>query len=245
MKVFLAGSGLTKVWQDKSFYDFFRLQTFYHITPKEAKEMHLYKDFLLDSGAFSFFGDAKVSMDEYIDKYINFINRYDVKHFFELDLYTLPKYGIKRTEEIRKYIEEKTNKKTIPVFHSILGIDYYKKLCNEYKYIAIGASGMHDSKWTRKNPEQLQKMVLYAKNKGVKVHGLGYTKINMLSKIPFYSVDSTSWLSGNRFGGIYMFNGKGFDKAQKPKGMRVKTNLTANNNFYEWIKFQKYAEQNL
>ena len=41
MKVFLAGSGLTKVWQDKSYYDFFRLQTFYHITPKEAAEMHL------------------------------------------------------------------------------------------------------------------------------------------------------------------------------------------------------------
>ena len=67
----------------------------------------------------------------------------------------------------------------------------------------------------------------------------------MLHKIPFYSVDSTSWLSGNRFGAVYRFNGNGFNKISKPAGMRVKTNLTADNNFYEWVKFQKYAEHNL
>jgi hypothetical protein len=243
MKIFLAGSGLTKVWQDVNFYDFFRLQTFFHITPKEASEIFKYKDFLLDSGAFSFIGGAKVSMKEYIEDYINFINKYDIKKFFELDLYTLPEYGIKKTEEIRAYIELKTGKKSIPVFHKMLGIDYYKQLCEDYNYIAIGASGMHDSKWTRNNPKQLKDMVLYAKSKNVKVHGLGYTKIDMLKEIPFYSVDSTSWLSGNRFGSIYVFNGSGFDKKNKPLGMRVKTDMTAQNNFYEWIKFQKYANE--
>jgi hypothetical protein len=245
MKVFLAGGGWEKLWYKDNFYNFSRLHTFYHINEKEAEKIYLYKDFLLDSGAFSFFGNAKVSITDYIDKYIDFINKYDIKHFFELDLYTLPEYGIKKTKEIRAYIEKKTGKKSIPVFHKMLGIEYYKNLCENYNYIAIGASGQHDSKWTRSNPEQLKKMVLYAKNKGVKVHGLGYTSIKMLHEIPFYSVDSTSWLSGNRFGAIYIFNGKGFDKTQKPKGMRVKTNLTANNNFYEWVKFQKYAEQNL
>jgi hypothetical protein len=245
MKVFLAGSGWEKLWFNDNFFDFSRLNTFYQINDKEAKKIHLYKDFLLDSGAFSFIGGAKVSMNEYIEKYIDFINKYDIKNFFELDLYTLPEYGIKKTEEIRAYIEEKTKKKTIPVFHKMLGIDYYKKLCEDYNYIAIGASGQHDSKWTRTNPEQLKKMVLYANSKNVKVHGLGYTKIEMLKKIPFYSVDSTSWLSGNRFGAIYVFNGSGFDKKCKPVGMRVKTDMTAKNNFYEWIKFQKYAEINL
>jgi hypothetical protein len=245
MKVFLAGSGWNKLWNKDNFWDFFRLNTFFHMSEGEAKKIHLYKDFLLDSGAFSFFGNAKVSMDKYIEEYINFINKYDVKHFFELDLYTLPEYGIKKTEDIRSYIEKKTGKKSIPVFHKMLGIDYYKNLCKEYRYIAIGASGQHDSRWTRTNPEQLKKMVLYANSKGVKVHGLGYTKIEMLKEISFYSVDSTSWLSGNRFGAIYVFNGSGFDKKNKPTGMRVKTDMTAKNNFYEWVKFQKYAEQKL
>jgi len=121
------------------------------------------------------------------------------------------------------------------------GIEYYKKLCNEYKYIAIGASGMFDCRWTRSNPNQLKNMVMYARSKNVKVHGLGYTKIDMLKEIPFFSVDSTSWLSGNRFGGIYVFNGKGFDKTKKPNGTRIKNNETAKHNFEEWIKFQKYA----
>lgn len=245
MKIYLAGCGWNKLWYKDDFFDFYRLNTFYHMDNKEAEKIHQYKDFLLDSGAFSFIGGAKVSMNEYIEQYINFINEYNVQHFFELDLYTIPEFGVKKTEEIRKYIETKTKKQSIPVFHKILGIDYYKKMCENYEYIAIGASGMHDSKWTRENPNQLKNMVLYANSKKVKVHGLGYTKIDKLSEIPFYSVDSTSWLSGNRFGSIYIFNGKGFNKKNKPTGMRVKSSITAKNNFYEWIKFQKYAEQNL
>lgn len=243
MRVYLAGSGLINTWLKNNFTDFYRLQTFYHISENEVPYIKKYKGFLLDSGAFSFFGGAKVNWDDYVDKYINFINQHDVEFFFELDIYKL--IGIKNTEKLRDKIEKNTNKKSIPVFHNELGVDYYKKLCDEYNYIAIGASGMHGTKWTRQNPQKLIALVNYAKNKNCKVHGLGYTKINMLSKIPFYSVDSTSWLSGNRFGSIYRFNGNGFDKTNKPKGKRVKTKETATNNFYEWVKFQKYAEKNL
>ena len=243
MKVFLAGSGLEKVWMNNDYYDFYRLQTFFHINKKESEVTHNYKGFLLDSGAFSFFGGKAVNWNDYVTTYINFINKHDVEHFFELDLYSI--IGVPETEKLRTRIETETGKQAIPVFHKRLGIDYYKQLCKDYKYIAISASGMYESKWTRQEPERLKKMVKYANSKGVKVHGLGYTKIKMLHEIPFYSVDSTSWLSGNRFGAVYRFNGNGFDKISKPEGMRVKTNLTANNNFYEWIKFQKYADNNL
>jgi hypothetical protein len=244
VKVFLAGGGWEKrLWMKDNFYDFFRLHTFYDIAQHETDVIYKYKDFLLDSGAFSFFGGKAVNWNEYVTTYIDFINKYNVKHFFELDLYSI--IGIQETEKLRERIEKETNKQTIPVFHKRLGIEYYKTLCKNYKYIAISASGMYESKWTRQEPERLKKMVIYARQKGVKVHGLGYTKIKMLSKIPFYSVDSTSWLSGNRFGAIYRFNGTGFDKTAKPVGKRVKTNLTASNNFYEWVKFQKYADANL
>ncbi len=244
MKVFLAGGGWEKrLWMKDNYYDFYRLHTFYDIKPHESEVIHKYKNFLLDSGAFSFFGGKKVNWNEYVGEYIAFINKYNVKHFFELDLYSI--IGINETEKIRSRIEIETKKKPIPVFHKRLGIKYYKMLCEKYNYIAISASGMYESKWTRQEPERLEKMVRYANSKGVKVHGLGYTKIKMLHKIPFYSVDSTSWLSGNRFGAIYRFNGNGFNKISKPVGMRVKTNLTADNNFYEWVKFQKYADENL
>jgi len=240
MKLFLAGSGLTRVWLDEDFYNFYRLQTFYHISEKEAKVLHKYKDFLLDSGAFSMFSGIKVDIKEYVDKYIEFINKYDIKNFFELDLYEL--IGTKETEELRKYIEDKTKKLTIPVWHIYLGTDYYKKLCNDYNYIAIGASGQHDSKWTRKDPDKLKKLVQYANSKKVRVHGLGYTNHKGLSEIPFYSVDSTSWLSGNRFGSVYEFKNNKMSKHLKPEGMRVKTYETAKNNFDQWVSYQIYLD---
>lgn len=237
MKLFLAGDGIEKTWMDNDFYDFNRLHTFYHIKEKEAKIIHKYNHFLLDSGAFSMFGGAKVDLKDYVEKYINFINTYDVKHFFELDIYKL--IGTKETEAIRLLIEKKTNKKTIPVFHIFLGVDYYKKLCEEYNYIAIGASGQYGTRWTRTQPDKLKKLLQYADTKKVRVHGLGYTS-KKITEMPFYSVDSTSWLSGNRFGGVYDFKNGVMTKHIKPEGKRVNTKKVMRHNFFEWIKYSKY-----
>lgn len=237
MKLFLAGAGWQDTWMELDYYDFNRLHTFFHISEKEANVLHKYNNFLLDSGAFSMFGGAKVNLKEYVNKYIDFINKYDVKHFFELDIYQL--IGNTETEEIREYIELKTNKKTIPVFHIFLGIDYFKNLCDKYNYIAISASGKFYSKWTRKHPEKLYKLLQYAKINKVRTHGLGYTS-NKMVEMPFYSVDSTSWLSGNRFGSVYSFKNKVMLKFDKPNGKRVKTRETIRHNFFEWVKYGKY-----
>lgn len=245
MKIYLAGSGWDKLWIEKlggdNFYDFNRLETFWAISKHEAEVIHKYNNFMLDSGAFSFFGGAKTDLNEYVSKYIKFINDWDVKLFFELDIYQL--IGKVDTDIINQRIEKETGKQTMPVFHYFLGTDYYKQICEEYNYIAISASGMYASKWTRQNPEKLRKLIDYAHSKGVKVHGLGYTKMTMLDKMPFDSVDSTSWIGGNRFGMVYEWNGKRFNKHQRD-GKNVKTNQVAKHNFYEWVKFSKYAEKN-
>jgi hypothetical protein len=65
-----------------------------------------------------------------------------------------------------------------------------------------------------------------------------------LSKYRFYSVDSTSWIYGNMSGTIFIFNGKNFDKIKK-NNSRLKTRMALEHNFKEWVKFSKYAEQNL
>lgn len=238
MKLFLAGAGWQDTWMELEYYDFNRLHTFFHINKKEAEVIHQYNNFLLDSGAFSMFGGVKVDIKQYVDNYIDFINKYNVRYFFELDIYKL--IGIKKTEEIRDLIEQKTKKKCIPVFHIFLGIDYYKMLCDKYNYIAIGASGQHGTRWTRNQPDKLKKLVQYANKKNVRVHGLGYTSQKGLLEIPFYSVDSTSWLSGNRFGGIYNFKNKKMEKFEKPVGKRIKTRETCRHNFFEWVKYGKY-----
>ena len=66
--------------------ELFILQSFAYIN--EDKEIipwiHKFKGFLLDSGAFTIFTQKsnKMNFEEYLNKYIKFINDYDVKQFF-------------------------------------------------------------------------------------------------------------------------------------------------------------------
>lgn len=243
MNIYLAGSGWDKVWRERNFFDFCRLETFFGITKKETSIIHKYKSFMLDSGAFSLFGGKKINLNEYVDNYIRFINENNIDLFFELDIYAL--IGNDETNAINDRIERETKKRRIPVFHYFLGIDHYKKLCNEFKYISIGASGMYTSFWTRTHPKKLRKLIDYAHKKNVKVHGLGYTKVDMLHKMPFDSVDSTTWMNGNRYGSTFVWTGDELIQHKKRDGKRVRTQEVVVHNFFEWIKFCKHAEKNL
>ena len=215
MKIFLADSYshfkciLNYTNYNKSVLPIYLLQTFYDLKDVDHRQinrmLNTCDDFLLDSGAFTFMNSGKkVHWRSYIDAYIRFINKYDIKHFFELDLYTLPDVGIQKTINIRKYIENKTGKKTIPVFHACMGIKMWRELCQQYDYVAIGASGITDEcKWT-KNEKLLKQVVDIANSYGAKVHGLGYTRLPNITRtnIPFYSVDSSTWV-GSRFNTRY------------------------------------------
>jgi len=243
MKIYLAGSGWNKIcWENFNFYDFYRLESFVYIKD-EAKNIHKYKSFLLDSGAFTFMKKKKgnIDWDEYIVSYANFINTYKVENFFELDIDNI--VGIKEVERLRNKLEQLTNKQSIPVWHKSRGLDYWKEMVKNYKYVAIGGIVTKEIK-----PEQYDifiHLINIANKNNCKVHGLGFTNLNGLKKYKFYSVDSTSWLSGNRFGCVYYFDGQTIKKQIKQKNQRVKTKETAINNFNEWNKFLKYADNNL
>jgi hypothetical protein len=248
MKIYLAGTNRRQLELLKEPISV--LESYAYIKKHlDSLNLLLKNNFILDSGAFTFIGKNKknVNWDAYVTEYINFINKYNIDLFFELDIYSV--IGIEQTEALRNRIEKETNKKSIPVWHIFLGIDYYKNLCENYDYVSIGASGRHDSKWTRTNPEKLKALVLYAKSKNVKVHGLGYTVIKQLHSIPFHSVDSTTWLNAGKYGEYQKFTGNSIKKIQaRNVGMKTKASaieLMNENNFLEWIKFQKYAEQNL
>ena len=112
MKIFLAGSGHLQ-WVEDNFLDFNRLESFYYISKKEIPFISKYNNFLLDSGAFTFMSNSKsrTDWDEYVERYADFINRHDIKHFFELDIDVL--VGINEVERLRAKLEKLTNKKSI------------------------------------------------------------------------------------------------------------------------------------
>lgn len=222
------------------------LESYFYLRSKEwmfplIKE---FKNFLLDSGAFTFMNQSKnhkVDWDEYIEEYAAFINKLDIDLFFELDIDVL--VGIEEVERLRTKLEKLTGKKCIPVWHVSRGHDYWLKMIKEYDYVAIG--GIVTKEIRPKQYPIFTQLIKEAHIENCKVHGLGFTNLKGLEKYRFDSVDSTSWLSGNRFGAVYKFNGKTMIKIDKKEGQRVKNYETAMNNFIEWVKFSKYAEKYL
>jgi hypothetical protein len=245
MKVYLAGCSWEKLWGDVGFFDFFRLESFFYISEHEKPMIRKYRSFLLDSGAFTFMNDKKnaygINWDDYVEKYARFINEYNISLFFELDIDSV--VGIKEVERLRDKLEYLTNKKCIPVWHKSRGLEYYKQMCKNYDYIAIG--GIITREIKRVEYPIFSNLLKIAKENNTKVHGLGLTNMEAIKTYKFYSVDSTTWLSGNKFGKIYVFENNKINIIEKPENTRIKTIKAAENNFKEWIKFQKYAEKYL
>ena len=126
---FLAGNGYHKteefdlsrlVGEVTNFQDFNILESYYMLRESEAFMELLTRcnSYLIDSGAFTFMqGTHKedINWDEYIEQYADFINRWDVKLFFELDIETI--VGLPEVERLRAKLEKLTNKRCIPVWH--------------------------------------------------------------------------------------------------------------------------------
>jgi hypothetical protein len=223
------------------------LESFYYLRKNEefmALAKH-FGSFLLDSGAFTFMTGAHkgaINWDEYVEDYARFINKHDIKLFFELDIDSV--VGLQEVERLREKLEAMTGKKPIPVWHKNRGKEYFIKMCENYPYVALG--GIVTKEIPRQKYEKgFPWFIKTAHLHRCKIHGLGYTTILNLPKYHFDSVDSTAWLYGNRGGYLYKFNpSKGTMDQLKADNARLKSREGAVNNFREWVKLCKYAEAN-
>lgn len=219
------------------------LESFYYIQDWQIPIIKKCKMFLLDSGAFTFMNNFKgdVNWKEYIDNYADFIIKNDIKYFFELDIDVL--VGYDKVKEYTKYLENKVGRKCIPVWHKSRGLEEWKKLTKEYDYVAIG--GIVTKEIARKDYAIFKFLLKIAKDNNCKVHGLGFTNLKELSKYHFYSVDSTSWKSGGRFGQIYLFKNNKLKQISYDDKRIYDYKKADEFNLKEWIKFQKYADKYL
>lgn len=249
MKICLAGPSAAKFLGDELYRAPFYLESF--ISMREWL-IPLIKDcefFLLDSGAFSFMsGKERVDFDEYLDRYIQFIRQNNIEHFFELDLDSV--IGLEKVENLRRRLEDETGRRCIPVWHKSRGKEYFIRMCEEYDYVAIG--GIAGKEITKGDYPYFHWFIDTAHRNNCKIHGLGFTSLSGIYEYPFDSVDSTSWVSGSRFGTLYHFNGRKLVVVDTD-GMRKRTDIDSQDwwksinrhNYYEWIKFQRYADANL
>lgn len=252
MKLFLAESG--GLWEAyfpaEHFAHAYILQSFYYADEFTEKVIiPNAKDFLLDSGAFTFCAGSGAAndLDEFLERYADFIRRNKVEKFFELDVDSIKGYD--KVLEYRRRLERLTGKQPIPVWHISRGKDEFIRHCQEYPYVALGgyvaaikASDPRQKAYVKSYPW----FIKTAHENGAKIHGLGFTSLTGLEKYHFDSVDSTAWTTGNRFGYVYHFNGKTMTKTDTPKGHRLAdAKRVALHNFCEWKKFQEYADKYL
>lgn len=247
MKICLAGTyAATKETRKYLNIPKYILESFYYIQEWQLPFLKSRQLFLLDSGAFTFMTNSKkkVDWDKYVEAYANFINKNDIKYFFELDIDSI--VGLKEVERLREKLEKITNKKCIPVWHKSRGLDYWKKIIKEYNYVAIG--GIVAKEIKQKDYKYFIPLLKMAKEHNCKVHGLGFTNLRMMSKYPFYSVDSTSWKSGGRFGAVYEFKNDKLIQHKKPEGKRAKSkdgwyDKLELQNMIAWSRLQDYADK--
>lgn len=219
------------------------LESFYYANEWTEWAIPRLSKFLLDSGAFTYLSQGKsADWNDYLRRYVDFINRNDVKLFFELDID--PLVGYENVLKLRRKLEDRTGKKCIPVWHKSRGKDEFLRMCDEYDYVAIG--GIVTQEIKRDEHKYFPWFIKEAHKRGAKIHGLGYTNLKGLERYHFDSVDSTSWTTGNRFGLIYKFDGHTMRKYEAGEGHRLKdARASAVNNFNEWVKFQQYARLHL
>lgn len=177
---------------------------------------------IVDSGAHTFFSESDQSLtasvhkkqnktkqtpDEYFEKYLEWLikNKPNFSYFVELDIGEL--VGQQKVLKWRKQLEKHNLlDKCITVCHpAVTSYETYLKELDESvsRYVAI--EGLR--------PGQPQipygNYVIEAYKKQVKIHGFALTNTKIVSKYPFYSVDSTSWLSASKFGQVFTFtNGR-------------------------------------
>ena len=143
------------------------------------------------------------SLRDYFNGYVewlkNFAGLYDA--YAELDLDML--IG----EEIWDWREKLKNEvpkegEVIITPHHIM--DWDRLLSGEYTYFGMEA-GLKVERYVDFFTKNITKL---AEHK-IKVHGWAMTNYEAIVKWPFYSVDSTSWISGSRFGVTYVYAGSG------------------------------------
>lgn len=247
MKIHLAGTSSRDSIKDVIFQIPFVLESFWYFKPWQIPMIHdTTESFILDSGAFSFImnGTGNTDLDGYIQRYVDFVKKYEVENYIEMDIDN--RIGYEKVKQIRTRIEREVGRPCIPVWHFNRGREDFERMCQEYDYVAFG--GMMSDGFTKDELVRvLPWFVRTAHKNGAKIHGLGFTGLSDVMKVHFDTVDSTSWTSGSRYGTLYVYDNGTLRRIHKPNGSRMTAPYLEIdvNNITQWIKFQRYADTHL
>lgn len=161
-----------------------------------------YVDILIDSGAFTDYGQKKKALAAgkrhdgiTVEEYIAACKRYHgrVWQYIMLDV-------IQNIEASRRNLAAMVGAglKPMPVFIYPESYDEVPELVKINPHICV--AGGVDAK--RRFAQQRYQLTYKASGGEARIHGLGFVKHPDIFRLPLASVDSSSWCSGGRFGSI-------------------------------------------
>ena len=239
------------------------LMSYEYLKGKGFNTFKKYKDIRLfiDSGAYTYQNDPKY--EEYteeqwvkqIKEYLAWARKHKENIFAiaDLDLQYLSNVGYEKVYEWRKtYFEPFMLETGIPVcfiYHED-GLDQWEYMCKRYPY--VGLSLAIDKVDNGSNT--LREMFKIAEKHNALCQGMASTNTKLLTQYPFYTVDSTTWNAGLKYGEISVWTGtrmtrvkkhefetKAFPIIQNYEGASFDLNLIREEDKTEMIRVNAYA----
>jgi len=240
--------GLHRIGVQHILVSYFYLQKWLEKTPYQevAEDLGRFDFVFLDSGGFTFLDALRQGKKL----------KYDIREYADKYYEELPKYGSLFSGCAEVDVEElgddyMTAKKlamleqNVPIVPVIQGykLSTYESYgwFEDYPYIAVGSALLGNPKFIQYMSQLYQK----CDEKGVILHGFGATSANTILRSRFYSVDSTSWTGGSRYGTTMLFqNGRirHYDNKHKEVRKRYKNRFEENGIIWSDIEADKGFE---
>ena len=176
--------------------------------------------FFIDSGAYTYMSDSKYAdytiedWEKQIERYLRWVKKHSDIVFAcaSLDIEAL--VGGEQVQKWNeKYFEPFMLETGIPVCFVWHEDSYltWERHCQRYPY--VGVSGGVDDTFEKDLRDKLR----IAEKYNTVVHGMAMTKTSLLTSLPFYTVDSTTWLVGLQYGEVNYWTGKKMTRLKKDK----------------------------
>lgn len=225
MLLFYAGAeSMTRILRENKAENV--LATFYYLRHKSDKKteelLSTFPRVFLDSGAFSFrehmrkeglnTKEINHELELYLKEYKEYLEAYGRRYFVcaELDVGNM----YEKTRNREKLLDLGLPN-LLPVIHKRDTRAYIEYLCKKYPYVAFGSVPNASFNFLCR---YLAARFRIAAKYGTKVHGFALTQIEIIRRFPFYSADSTTWLSGSKHGMSFWYDGhrlRSYDKFGK------------------------------
>lgn len=240
MKIFLSALEQAQVLLDDVGPMHYNLISYFYAQKKPAlcqRIIQKSKLIMIDSGAHTFQkGKTKLDWEEYTESYARFIraNECDkIVGYFEMDVDKV--IGLERVIKLRRRLEQETDK-IIPVWHKGRGIEDFYRMCEEYSGRVIAITGFKNEDI---KDHQYAQFLKIAWQHNCRVHCLGMTRQDVLKKVPFDYVDSSSWSQGVLYGRL---NGRKLVNPQNKDARQIMRRRQWTQAYKEAMKMQEYYE---